>query len=215
MIKPTKKFILNAGSGRAIEVSVFGEVPYEQSYKAMAEFASQRSQGELDQIWLLHHPRVYTQGTACSLETFLFSDIPTVKTDRGGQITYHGPGQIVLYPMLALKQYSMGVKSLVQKLEQCMIDTLSELSIDAKRRDDAPGVYVKGEKIGALGLRIRKGTSYHGLSLNVDMDLSPFKNIDPCGYQGLEVTNIIDHTSNDVNSEDIANSVLNKFVASL
>ncbi len=215
MIKATKQFTLSTASGRPVAVSVFGEVPYEQSYQAMAEFAKQRSSQDLDRVWVLRHPGVYTQGTACRLNAFLPSDIPTVKTDRGGQITYHGPGQVVIYPMLALKQHAIGVKSLVQKLEQSMIDTLSELNIEAKRRDDAPGVYVNGAKIGALGLRIRKGTSYHGLSLNVDMDLSPFSNIDPCGYQGLEVTHIVDHTSDQIDQDEIANSVLNKFLASL
>ena len=196
-------------------MSEFSEVPYQQSYQAMVEFASQRDQCDLDRIWLLQHPKVYTQGTACNLEALMPNDIPTVKTDRGGQITYHGPGQVVLYPMLALREYGIGVKSLVQKLEQCMINTLNEFDIDAQRRDDAPGVYVKGAKIGALGLRIRKGTSYHGLSLNVDMDLSPFNNIDPCGYQGLKVTQIVDHTSYSVDSKKVASLLLNKLVTLL
>jgi len=178
----------------------------------MAEFAAQRGDTDSDQIWVLEHPKVYTQGTACDLNAFIPSDIPTVKTDRGGQITYHGPGQIVIYPLLALKSHGIGVKSLVYKLEQCMIDTLADLNITADRREDAPGVYVKEAKIGALGLRIRKGTSYHGLSLNVDMDLSPFSNIDPCGYQGLRVTNIADHTEEIPNFNQIADALVSKFV---
>lgn len=181
----------------------------------MSSFANLRSEEDLDQIWMLQHPPVYTQGTSCNLGAFLANDIATVKTDRGGQITYHGPGQIVMYPMLCLKQYAIGVKSLVFKLEQCMIDALLDLGIEALRRDDAPGVYVDGAKIGALGLRIRKGTSYHGLSLNVDMDLSPFNNIDPCGYQGLKVTNVIDHVAEKIDANDVAQSVLNKFIKSL
>jgi len=213
MIEASKQFVLHSENGRQISISVFSQVvPYEQSYEAMANFASQRAEQDRDQIWVLQHPQVYTQGTACSLDVFLPSDIPTVKTDRGGQITYHGPGQIVIYPMLALKEYGIGVKSLVSKLEQSMIDALSDLNISAQRREDAPGVYVDGAKIGALGLRIRKGTSYHGLSLNVDMDLSPFNNIDPCGYQGLEVCNVVDHASQAVDIDEIADSVLNKFV---
>jgi len=117
--------------------------------------------------------------------------------------------------MLALKHHGIGVKSLVYKLEQSMIDTLSELGVEARRREDAPGVYVNGDKIGALGLRIRRGTSYHGLSLNVDMDLSPFSNIDPCGYQGLKVCNIVDHTPEKVEFDDVANLLVNKFVGLL
>ena len=215
MIKANNQFTLNTSSDRRILVSDFGEIPYEQSYKEMSTFASDRGEHDLDQIWLLQHPAVYTQGTACSLDALLPSDIVTIKTDRGGQITYHGPGQIIMYPLLALKQHNLGVKSLVSKLEQCMIDTLIEIGISAQRRDDAPGVYVRGAKIGALGLRIRKGTSYHGLSLNVDMDLTPFQNIDPCGYQGLQVTHIADHISGTVNATEVANSVLTKFVESL
>ncbi|WP_342773294.1 lipoyl(octanoyl) transferase LipB [Arenicella xantha] len=145
-----------------------------------------------DQIWLLEHERVYTQGTACQLQTLLPSDIPTIKTDRGGQITYHGPGQLILYPLLHLKPLGLGVKTLVASLEQAVIDTLASLSVLAERRQDAPGVYVDGAKIAALGLRIRRGRSYHGLSLNIDLDLSPFTNIDPCGYQGLRVTQLSD-----------------------
>jgi len=194
---------------------VFDSVDYQVSYAAMSEFANTRTEGDLDQIWVLQHPKVYTQGTACDLNAFIPNDIPTVKTDRGGQITYHGPGQIVIYPLLALKAHGIGVKSLVHKLEQCMIDTLSGLGINASRKDDAPGVYVSAAKIGALGLRIRKGTSYHGLSLNVDMDLSPFTNIDPCGYQGLTVTNIVDHCNDDVSADQIAERVVTNFLQSL
>jgi lipoyl(octanoyl) transferase len=215
MIKPNKQYILTTSNHRPIKVSEFDEVSYQQSYDSMSTFANERRDDDLDQIWLLQHPRVYTQGTACQLDAFLPSEIPTIKTDRGGQITYHGPGQIVMYPMLALKEHKLGVRSLVSKLEQSIIDTLDDLGVNAERRDDAPGVYVNGEKIGALGLRIRKGTSYHGLSLNVDMDLLPFRNIDPCGYQGLKVTNIIDHTAIKINTNEIARTVLNNFVSSL
>ncbi|MBL4674299.1 MAG: lipoyl(octanoyl) transferase LipB [Arenicella sp.] len=215
MKQPVEQFSLRALNGREIEISKFDQVPYQESYEAMASFAKLRSEQDHDQIWLLQHPPVYTQGTACNLNTLLPSDIALVKTDRGGQITYHGPGQIVMYPMLALKQYSIGVKALVSKLEQSMIDTLFDLGIEARRRDDAPGVYVGGSKIGALGLRIRKGTSYHGLSLNVNMDLSPFNNIDPCGYQGLKVTNIVDHSPEKVDVNDVANTLLKKFISSL
>lgn len=213
--KPKLRKSLTTSSGREIIVSIYDQLDYLASYQAMAEFATQRGDNDPDQIWVLQHPKVYTQGTACDLNTFIPSDIPTVKTDRGGQITYHGPGQIVIYPLLALKPHGIGVKSLVYKLEQCMIDVLADLEIKADRRTDAPGVYVDEAKIGALGLRIRKGTSYHGLSLNVDMDLSPFVNIDPCGYQGLKVTNISAHMTGAPNFDQIADAVVSKFVKSL
>lgn len=211
MISPQQQFSVQLLSGHSVNVLKFGEVPYEQSYRAMSEFAQHRRDSDPDQIWLLEHPKVYTQGTACDLTALAPSEIPIVKTDRGGQITYHGPGQIVMYPLLRLKRYNMGVKALVNSLEQCMIDTLSELNIEALRQSAAPGVYVNGEKIGALGLRIRNGTSYHGLSLNVNVDLEPFKNIDPCGYQGLRVTNIIDHSSVDISFTDVSNMLLRNF----
>jgi lipoyl(octanoyl) transferase len=215
MKQPVEQFSLRALNGREIEISIFDQVPYQESFDAMSSFANSRSEQDHDQIWLLQHPPVYTQGTACDLNTLLPSDIELVKTDRGGQITYHGPGQLVMYPMLALKQYAIGVKALVSKLEQSMIDTLSDFGIDALRHDDAPGVYVGDSKIGALGLRIRKGNSYHGLSLNVSMDLSPFSNIDPCGYQGLKVTSVVDHSTEKVDINDVANTLLNKFISSL
>lgn len=185
-----EQFTLQTEAGNNIDVLCFGEVAYEESHAAMMAYANERDENSLDQIWLLQHPAVYTQGTACDAGTFLPSDIPVVKTDRGGQITYHGPGQIVMYPLLHLKRHKLGVKALVTALEQCVIDLLAEFSLSGERRDDAPGVYINDAKIAALGLRIRKGNSYHGLSMNVDMDLSPFNNINPCGYQGLKVAQL-------------------------
>ncbi len=179
-------------AGRKVLVKCFGKVAYEQSYAAMKAYASERTDGAPDQIWLLEHPAVYTQGTACEMGTLWPSDIPVVKTDRGGQITYHGPGQIVMYPLLHLKNHDIGVKKLVRGLEQCVIDMLQEWGVSADRREDAPGVYVDQAKIAALGLRIRRGNSYHGLSFNVDMDMTPFQGIDPCGYQGLVVAQLAD-----------------------
>ena len=145
-----------------------------------------------DEIWLLEHPKVYTQGTACDQQTLMPSDIPIVASDRGGQITYHGPGQIVMYPLLSLRRHELTVKGLVTTLEQAVINLLQGWNIAAERQEGAPGIYVAGEKISALGLRIRRGWSYHGLSLNVDMDLQPFANIDPCGYVGLRTTQLKD-----------------------
>ena len=187
---------LQTASGSTIKICTFGLTDYAESYRAMVDFTQQRGEQSLttkpDQIWLIQHPPVYTQGTACHQDTLLPSEVPVVKTDRGGQITYHGPGQIVMYPLLHLKSYGLGVKALVAHLEQAVIDLLAEDSIEADRREDAPGVYVNQAKIAALGLRIRRGNSYHGLSFNVDMDLTPFQNIDPCGYKGLEVTQLRD-----------------------
>lgn len=197
--------------GTEVLVKWFGEVAYQDSLTAMTEFANNRTDSESDQIWLLEHPRVYTQGTACDLDTFIPSDIPVVKTDRGGQITYHGPGQIVMYPLLKLKNHGLGVKSLVECLEQAAIDVLADKGVHSDRKDGAPGVYVSQAKVAALGLRIRKGTSYHGLSCNVEMDLSPFKNIDPCGYQGLEVTQLLD-LGIESTPQQIGNELSEKFL---
>lgn len=188
-----KQYQLTTNSGEQIDVSQFGEREYLNTQSAMRDFVLSHSAQDNDQIWVLEHPRVYTQGTACQQTPLLPSDIPVIKSDRGGQITYHAPGQIVMYPLLHLKRYEIGVKGLVRKLEQAVIDLLQESAICGERRADAPGVYVDQAKIAALGLRIKQGNSYHGLSLNLDMDLSPFSNIDPCGYEGLQVTQLADH----------------------
>ena len=212
-MRPINQHTLTSSRGIEIKVKTFGSVDYSTSYQAMKSFAQQRGADAIDEVWLLQHPPVYTQGTACEMETLLPSDIPVVKTDRGGQITYHGPGQWVMYPLLNLRRHGIGVKSLVYKLEQCVINVIAEHNVDASRKDDAPGVYVDGEKIAALGLRIRRGNSYHGLSLNVKMHLAPFKNIDPCGYQGLQVTHLADLAR--VNEQEIGQSLLNGFVSLL
>ncbi|MFN3397950.1 MAG: lipoyl(octanoyl) transferase LipB [Sulfurimicrobium sp.] len=171
-----------------------GLVEYQPTFQAMQDFTAQRGPDTPDEIWLLQHPPVYTQGLAGKPEHLLrVSDIPVVKIDRGGQITYHGPGQIVAYLLLDLKRHGIGVKELVRRMEQAVIELLAEHGVMAKRRDKAPGVYVNEAKIAALGLRIRNNCSYHGLCLNVDMDLSPYANINPCGYAGLEVTQTRDH----------------------
>jgi len=211
---PINTYALNTSKGHSIDVSVFGEVDYQESYLAMSKFALERTPGQVDQIWLLQHSPIYTQGTACEINALLPSDIETIKTDRGGQITYHGPGQIVMYPLVNLRRHRLGVKRLVERIEQSMIDVLADLGIKSQRREDAPGVFVGDAKIGALGLRIRKGSSYHGLSLNVDMDLTPFSNIDPCGFQGLRVTQISDH-ADQVDLEQIGEALAASFVNSL
>ncbi len=171
-----------------------GLVPYEQTYAAMQAFNAERTSETPDQIWLLEHAPVYTLGRASKPEHLLNTGaIPVLQTDRGGQVTYHGPGQLVVYPLLDLRRRKgWYVKSLVTALEQAVIDFLASLNIPAQRRESAPGVYVGEAKIAALGLRIRLGCSYHGLSLNVNLDLSPFQGINPCGYAKLEVTRLQD-----------------------
>lgn len=208
-----KEYLAATSSGHSIEIREFGLVDYAVSLQAMHDFALNRDKQQRDQIWLLQHPSIYTQGTSCNQQPLIPSDIPLVKTDRGGQITYHGPGQIVMYPLLNIRRYKMGVKVFVEKIEQAVIDMLEQHSIRARNRQDAPGVYVDDAKIAALGLRIRRGNSYHGLSLNVDMDLSPFANIDPCGYQGLEVTQISDQMDRPSDMGSISDALLRSFLA--
>lgn len=171
-----------------------GRVDYEPTWRNMKDWTMARSAESPDQLWLLQHPPVYTLGLAAREAHLPKSEngIPIIKSDRGGQITYHGPGQIVVYTLLDLRRRGMGVRHLVRRLEQTVIDLLAQYDIDAHGREAAPGVYVGDAKIAALGLRIRNGCSYHGLSLNVDMDLSPFADIDPCGYPGLRVTQVRD-----------------------
>ena len=175
-----------------MNIRQLGLRPYAETLLEMQAFVEQSTTETNDEIWFVEHHPVYTQGTACDLQSLLASDIPVIKSDRGGQITYHGPGQIVMYVMFNLKRHSLGVKAFVTMLEQTMINVLEGYQIFAERQQNAPGVYVDGAKIGALGLRFRKGFSYHGLSLNVNMDLAPFQNIDPCGYKGMPVTQMID-----------------------
>ncbi len=166
---------------------------YEPTWQVMQQFTDARDKNTEDEIWLLQHPRVFTLGKAGKQEHLLNTgDIPVVKVDRGGQVTYHAPGQLIAYIMLDLNRLNMGVRELVTRLENAIINVLSEYGISAESRRDAPGVYVEGRKIAALGLRVRRGFCFHGLALNVDMDLEPFDRINPCGYEGLEITQISD-----------------------
>lgn len=170
-----------------------GLVEYLPTYAAMREFNAARTQDSADELWLLEHPSVYTLGQAGRREHLLrANDIPLVQSDRGGQITYHGPGQLVVYTLLDLRRRELGVRAAVQLLEQSVIDFLAAQGIESERRKGAPGVYVAGAKIAALGLRVRNGCSYHGLALNIDMDLAPFADINPCGYENLAVTQLRD-----------------------
>ena len=169
-----------------------GTADYESTWHRMRDFTMARIAETADELWQVEHPSVYTLGVAAKPEHLPRTNngIPVVKTDRGGQITYHGPGQVVIYTLLDLRRRNLGVRALVRKLEQAVIELLKAYRIEAKGREDAPGVYVAGAKVAALGLRIRNGCCYHGLSLNVDMDLSPFDAINPCGYPGLVVTQL-------------------------
>ncbi len=169
-------------------VKRLGRVDYEPTFQAMQDFTATRTAETPDELWVVEHPPVYTLGQAGKPEHILRDiGIPLVKIDRGGQVTYHGPGQVVIYLLLDLPRLKIKVRELVTAIEQAVIDLLAEYSVTAERRDGAPGVYVGDAKIAALGLRIRNGCSYHGVSLNVDMDLSPFDVINPCGYAGLRV----------------------------
>ncbi|MES1941939.1 lipoate-protein ligase B [Salinisphaera sp. T5B8] len=178
-----------------IDITRFGWAPqpYEPVWRAMQDFADTRDDDTPDALWLLNHVPVFTQGKNGRAEHVLApGDIPVVPIDRGGQVTYHGPGQIMAYVMVDLRRLGIGIRSLVTALEQAMIATLAGYDIDAFAKPDAPGVYVDAAKIGSIGLRVRRGTSYHGLALNVDMDLEPFSRIDPCGYHGLAMTQVAD-----------------------
>ncbi|MGZ5032294.1 MAG: lipoyl(octanoyl) transferase LipB [Usitatibacter sp.] len=168
-----------------------GLVAYEPTWRAMQEFTRTRGPETADQIWIVEHPAVFTLGLAGRREHLLCpGDIPVVASDRGGQVTYHGPGQAVCYVLLDLRRRALGVKELVRRLEQAAIDVLAGYGIEGERREAMPGVYVNGAKIAAVGLRVSRGCTYHGIALNADLDLEPFERIDPCGYPGLASTSL-------------------------
>jgi len=172
-----------------------GRQPYEPVWQEMQAFTASRDATTRDEIWLVEHLPVFTLGQAGKPEHLLDpGNIPVIRTDRGGQVTYHGPGQLVAYLLLNLRHYGLGVRQLVTLIEQSIVDLLREFGIASAARPDAPGVYVDGSKIAALGLRVRHGCSFHGLSLNVDMDLEPFSRINPCGYPDLQVVQMRDLT---------------------
>ena len=178
---------------RTLGFRELGRVAYEPTWHAMQRFTDGRDAQTMDEVWLLEHPPVFTQGQAGKAEHVLFpGDIPVVQVDRGGQVTYHGPGQLVGYLLLDVRRSGLGVRDLVSRIEQCLIDLLASYDVQANARSDAPGVYVDGAKIASLGLRIRHGCSFHGLALNVDMDLQPFSRINPCGHAGLPMTQLCD-----------------------
>jgi lipoyl(octanoyl) transferase len=181
---------------QVLGIRELGVLDYERTWLAMQRFTDERKlvPDTQDEVWLVQHPPVFTQGQAGKAEHLLLpGDIPVVKSDRGGQVTYHGPGQLVAYLMLDVRRLGYGVRELVTRMEQCLIDLLASYGVSAAAKADAPGVYVDGAKIASLGLRIRNGCSFHGLALKVDMDLEPFRRINPCGYAGLAMTQLRDH----------------------
>ncbi|MBW4935677.1 lipoyl(octanoyl) transferase LipB [Marinobacter sp. F4206] len=174
-------------------VRSLGQQPYTETWEAMKSFTAERDESVTDELWCLEHPRVYTQGQAGKAEHILApGDIPVIQVDRGGQVTYHGPGQLVIYLLIDLSRRKLGIRTLVTEIEQAIVRTLAELDIEAAPRPDAPGVYVGESKIASLGLRVRRGCSFHGLALNVDMDMEPFRRINPCGYAGMPMSQVAD-----------------------
>ncbi|MBK3866229.1 lipoyl(octanoyl) transferase LipB [Pseudomonas stutzeri] len=176
-----------------VGVRDLGLLEYRTAWQAMQHFTNTRGPDSADEIWLLQHPPVFTQGQAGKAEHLLFpGEIPVVQVDRGGQVTYHGPGQLVGYLLLDVRRLGIGVRELVSRIENSLVELLASYGVTAIAKPDAPGVYVSGAKIASLGLRIRNGRSFHGLALNVDMDLEPFRRINPCGYAGLPMTQLRD-----------------------
>jgi lipoyl(octanoyl) transferase len=185
---PTKR------SQREVPIPVIrrlGRVEYEPTWRAMQRFTDERDSTTLDEIWFLEHPPVFTLGMNASRAHVLApGDIPVVQIDRGGQVTYHGPGQLVVYPLIDLRRAGLGIRDLVTALERSVIDLAADSGITAECRRNAPGVYVADRKLASVGIRVRRGASYHGLALNVNLDLEPFHRINPCGYEGLSMTQL-------------------------
>ena len=199
-----------------MQIRQLGLVDYQPVCDEMSAITDSRGPDAEDQLWFLQHHPVFTQGQAGKAEHLLFTgDIPVIQTDRGGQVTYHGPGQLVVYPLIDLSRLGWGPRQLVTALEQAIIATLAEWDIDAAARADAPGVYTKGRKIASLGLRIRKGRSFHGLALNIDMDLEPFHRINPCGYAGMEMTQMTAETDRPVDFNEVAQRLEHHLLAQL
>lgn len=196
-------------------VRSLGQQPYVETWEAMKTFTAERDDRVTDELWCLEHPRVYTQGQAGKAEHILApGDIPVIPVDRGGQVTYHGPGQLVIYLMIDLSRRKLGVRSLVDQIEQAIVRTLAELDIEAAPRPDAPGVYVGESKIASLGLRVRRGCSFHGLALNVAMDMEPFRRINPCGYAGMAMSQVSDFSPG-ATVDDLERSLAAQLVSGL
>ncbi len=181
----------------SIQIKDLAIQDYTDTYHAMREFNEQRDSSTEDQIWLVEHPPVYTLGLSDKTKHLLnTANIPVIKTDRGGQVTYHGPGQLLAYLLIDLKRRPYAIKKLVSLMESSVIEYLNDCGVESERKAGAPGVYVSREKIAALGVRVRKGCTYHGLALNINMDLKPFKGINPCGYKGLVCTQLVNYKKN-------------------
>lgn len=182
-----------------MHIRYLGQTQYLTTWEAMKKFTQQRTIQTPDEIWLLEHDPVYTQGQAGKPEHLLHStQIPVIQSDRGGQITYHGPGQMVAYILIDLRKKNMGIRTLVCQLEQTLLELLAHWDIQGQTRCGAPGVYVAEKKIASIGLRVKNGCTYHGIALNVDMDLTPFQAINPCGYSKLEMTQVREHTQSNI-----------------
>ena len=177
----------------AVDLRWLGRVDYEPTWRRMQRLTEESTAETPEEIWFLEHPPVFTMGMNAKVEHLLApGDIPVVNIDRGGEVTFHGPGQLVVYPLIDLQRHRLGVRTLVEGIERAVIETVAQWGIEARGDRNAPGVYAQGRKLASIGLRIRRGRSYHGLSLNVAMDLEPFRRINPCGYAGLEMTQVGD-----------------------
>ena len=201
---------------RSVVIRHLGCVPYEPTWHAMQNFTQTRDANSTDEVWLLEHPQVFTQGQAGKVEHVLAAgDIPVVQVDRGGQVTYHGPGQLVAYVLMDVRRSGQGVRDLVTAIESSLIELLSQYGVAACAKPDAPGVYVADKKIASLGLRIRRGCSFHGLALNVDMDLQPFQRINPCGYAGMQMTQLRNETQQEIELSEVSVRLRDALVAQL
>ena len=199
-----------------MKVVNLGQQAYLDTWQAMKDFTNKRNAVTEDELWVVEHAQVFTQGIAGKSEHELYiSQIPIVKTDRGGQITYHGPGQLIIYCLIDLKRLGLGVKQMVSIIETSIIQVLNLYHVNAHLKQGAPGVYVDNAKIAALGLKVKHGKTYHGLSLNIDMDLSPFSQINPCGYQGLKVTQLSDLADNDVSLSSVALQLTQQLISNI
>lgn len=213
----------NKETSEQLTIRQLGEMDYTQVWQAMSAFTDRRDASSCDEIWFVQHPSVFTQGQAGKAEHILAAgNIPIVYADRGGQVTYHGPGQLVAYLMINLKRKGVGVRHLVTVIESAIVEVLAHYGIDSSPRADAPGVYIVGSqsglpeaKIAQLGLRVRRGCSFHGLSLNVDMDLEPFQRINPCGHAGLDVTRMEDHCDQAPSMAQLSERLIQYFAANL
>lgn len=204
----------SAPSAQRLQLKQLGLADYEPVWRAMQQFTDERNESTPDELWLVQHPPVFTQGQAGKAEHVLApGDIPLVQVDRGGQVTYHGPGQIVAYPLVDMRRLGLGVRELVNRIEEAIIRVLADFDVHGERKKGAPGIYVAGEKIASLGLRVRRGCTFHGLAFNIDMDLEPFQRINPCGFEGLKVTQLLSFTS--ASLADVERRLVNELASQL